>query len=60
VFADQRLGVVQGGLVQGGDGAWISQVAEGDTDVAEQAAPFGAADGAVPKAFTEAVVVQTE
>lgn len=59
VFGDERFGV-GGGFHQSGEGAGIAGVAEGDADVAEEAAAFGAEDGGVGEALFESGGVEGE
>ena len=60
VLAHQGFGVVGGGVAQGGEGAGVAEIAEGDADVAQEAAALGAANRAVAEAFPKAGVVEGE
>ena len=55
VTAYQRLRIAEGGF-QGWYGAWISEIAQGDGDIAQQAPPFGAFYGAVTKLHAKRVL----
>lgn len=57
VFGDEGFGIV-GGAFEGGEGGGVADVAEGDADVAEDAAAFGAEHGSASEALLEGGGVQ--
>ncbi len=57
VFGNQRFGIMTG-AGQGGQGGGVADISQGDADVAQQAAAFGAKDGRAVKAVFEAGVVE--
>ena len=59
MFGDEGFGV-GGGAGEGGEGAGIAGVAQGDADVAEEAAAFGAEDGGVGEVLFETGGVEGE
>jgi len=59
VLADEGFGI-DGGAFEGSDGFGVADVAEGDGDVAEESAAFGAEDGGTGEAGAEGGVVEGE
>ncbi len=57
MLGDERFGI-GGGLVEDGQGGGLSQVSEGDANVPQKAATFGAEDGSAGKFTFEGGVVE--